>query len=101
MRVRHHTNDAGLAAIKASGEITVARGWGPTGTGIHVEIEPFGTARPGRGGPVDDMGCAGEGAYVEFDAPPGMVRYICGPRQTALIPADRPLRLDGLNPAFF
>jgi hypothetical protein len=100
MRVRHHTNDAGLAAIRASGEITLARGWGRVATGIHVEVEPFGTTRPGRGGPADDMGCAREGAFVEFDAPPDMVPYVCGPRHTAVIPADKPLRLDALNPVF-
>jgi len=46
------------------------------------------------------MGCAEEGAYVEFDAPPGLVSYVCGPRNTAIIPADKPLALHGLNPAF-
>lgn len=100
MRVRHHTNDAGLAAIRASGHITLARGWGQVAAGVHVEVEPFGTARPGRGGPADDMGCAAEGAYVEFDAPPRLFPYVCGPRRTAVIPADRPLSLLGLNPRF-
>ena len=99
-RVRHHTDDAGLEGIRQSGAINPARGWGRFATGIHVEVEPFGTLRPGRGGPKDEMGAAGQGAFVEFDAPSGMVGYTCGPRNTALIPSDSPLFLDDLNPVY-
>jgi hypothetical protein len=99
-RVRHHTTDAGLDGIRARGSIEAARGWGAIPTGVHVEVEPFGRARPGRGGPKAEMGCAGEGAYVEFDAPPNMVAYSCGPRNTAVIPTEGPLPLVGRGPVF-
>jgi hypothetical protein len=50
MRVRHHTDDAGLDQIKASGGIQPARGrlFVDKGRvveidqGVHVEVEPFG-----------------------------------------------------------
>lgn len=103
LRVRHHTNDVGLAGIKAMGSINTSRGWGAIEIGIHVEVEPFGTTRrskPGRPGPKDDLGCEGEGAFVEFDAPPGMARYSCGRRNSGIIPSDRPLLLSGLNPVY-
>ena len=99
-RVRHHTDDTRLAEIQASGAIQASRGWGPFATGVHVEVEPFGRARPGLGGPVTTLGAYLEGAYVEFDAPPGMVTYYCGPRNTAIIPTSEPYPLDGLNPVY-
>jgi hypothetical protein len=99
-RVRHYTDDAGLQSIRAKGAINLSRGSAAIATGIHVEIEPFRTERPGLGGPIRDMGAKGEEAYVEFDAPAGMVPYVCGPRNTALIPATAPLPLQGLNPVY-
>jgi hypothetical protein len=74
-------------------------------TGVHVEIEPFGTSRPFRAGqpnPKDELAIAEDGAYVEFDLPADkdLLRYACGPRKTALIATDSPLALDGLNPAY-
>jgi hypothetical protein len=111
-RVRHHTDDAGLRRIQAAGAINPARGWAgleagryvEVEAGVHVEVEPFGSARTGPGGPAAEMGCFGEGAYVEFDAPAGprMRRYTCGPRNTAIIPTpvDQPLSLAGLNAVY-
>ncbi len=46
------------------------------------------------------MGGYAEGAYVEFDAPPDMMPYVCGPRNTAIIPAGMPLSLHGRNPVY-
>lgn len=74
-------------------------------SGVHVEFEPFGTTRPGREGrpgPKDDLGAEGEEAYVEFDAPPDMVRYYCGPRNTAIVPLDFDscLSLEGRNAVY-
>jgi hypothetical protein len=44
----------------------------------------------------------GEGAFVEFDGPIGMIRTAIGARNTAMIPTtiDEPLSLVGLNPRF-
>ncbi len=101
-RVRHHTDDAGLEAIRRTQAILPARGVEEAEAGVHVEVEPFGTARPGLGGPRAEMGCLGEGAFVEFDAPPGMVPTRVGPRNTAIIPTavDQPLSLVGRNTRF-
>jgi hypothetical protein len=104
-RVRHHTNDEGLEGIIRRGGITASRGWLSIEVGVHVEVEPFGTTRifrEGKPGPKNDTGCAGEGAYVEFDDPGGMVFYSCGPRNTAIIPLElgQPLVLKDLNPEF-
>jgi hypothetical protein len=101
-RVRHHTDDAGLAGIRAAEAINPARGWDEIVTGVHVEVEPFGTTRTGRGGPKADTASKGEGAYVEFDAPGGLVPYYCGPRNTAIIPAaaEQSFSLKGLNPVY-
>ena len=67
-----------------------------------MEVEPFGTTRPGLGGPKTQMGSYGEEAFVEFDAPPGMVLTGVGPRHTAIIPTPdlEPFSLQGLNPRF-
>ena len=112
MRVRHHTDDAGLVQIKASGGIQPARGWVfvdkgrivEIEQGVHVEVEPFGSPKPGEHGPFADMACHAEGAYVEFDVPHGyeLVRYHCGPRNTALIATGvgESLRLADLHPRF-
>jgi hypothetical protein len=102
-RVRHHTNDFGLQGIRGKNAIDTSRGWGNIAVGVHVEVEPFGTTRPStpaRPGPKGDFGCEGEGAYVEFDAPPGIVCYSCGQRNSGFIPVSEPLSLVGLNPRF-
>src|SRR5262245_10100503 len=104
-RVRHHTNDAGLKEIRRKPALVPGRGWGIIEIGVHVEVEPFGTtrpSRPGRAGPKDDLGSNHEGAFVEFDAPPAMVRYVCGRRNTAVIPVSsgQVFSLQGLNPEF-
>ena len=102
-RVRHHTNDRGLNAIRYVNAITSGRGWGPVATGVHVEVEPFASARPSTTvGPKADLGCDKEGAFVEFDAPEEMLQYCCGPRNSAVIPVplDETLSLDGLNALF-
>ncbi len=71
--------------------------------GVHVEVEPFGSAKPGKTGPREETGAVKGGAFVEFDAPPGIVRTpMLGPRNTAIIPTpvDQPLSLTGLNPRY-
>lgn len=67
---------------------------------MHVEVEPFGTSRPGPDGPKAQLGSAVEGAFVEFDQPPGVMRTDVGPRQTGVIPVEQPLSLVGLNPQY-
>lgn len=101
-RARHHTNDAGLDGIRAKMALEPSRGSGGFAAGIHVEVEPFGTTRPGVDGPKAQLGSFGEGAYVEFDAPSGMILTSVGVRNTAMIPTgvDKPLSLVGLKPRF-
>jgi hypothetical protein len=104
-RVRHHTDDRGLDGIRADGAINPSRGWGDVPSGVHVELEPFGTTRPYRKGqpsPKGDLGLVQDGAYVEFDLPAHcQVRiYSCGARNTGLIPTDKPLTLHDLKPIF-
>jgi hypothetical protein len=102
-RVPHHTNDHGLEAIRTAYAIVSGRGWGTVETGVHVEVEPFGSARPSpQSGPKADLGCDREGAFVEFDGPEEMFFYFCGPRNTAVIPLspDQRLSLKDRNPVF-
>src|SRR5438876_5846146 len=104
-RVRHHTDDAGLREIRQAGGIKPSRGWFGADNGVHVEVEPFGSAkraRPGRSGPKNDLGCVGEGAYVEFDAPDSLIEYFCGPRQAGIIPVPlgEMLVLQALRPEY-
>lgn len=101
-RVRHHSDDAGWDGIWEGQVIFPSRGIEGIDAGVHVEVEPFGSTRPGLNGPRAEMGCFGEGAYVEFDAPASMVATNVGPRNTAIIPtrADLPLSLRGLNARF-
>jgi hypothetical protein len=101
-RVRHHTDDHGLMGIRAKNAIDPARGVGHIEAGVHVELEPFGSPLPGREGPKSQMGCDAESAYVEFVAPPEMVRTNIGVRNTAMIARriNEPLSLGGLNPRF-
>lgn|SRR5579883_850041 len=105
-RVRHHTDDQSLKKIKACGGIDSSRGWANVATGVNVEVEPFKTTRPstpGKPGPQADLACYGEGAYVEFDAPPDLViTHNVGPRNTGIIPvpAGQRLCITGLNPEY-
>jgi hypothetical protein len=48
------------------------------------------------------MGSRAEGAFVEFDAPEGMIPRKIGPRSTAIIPTPdyEPLSLRGRNARF-
>jgi len=103
MRVRHHTDDRGLEGIRSQGAIHVSRGWANTPTGVHVELGPFGSTRrsfQGGTGPINQMMCHAEGAYVEFDAPPSVILYSCGTRNTGIIPADDPFPIAELNPVY-
>lgn len=106
-RVRHHTSDANLDDIRASGAINPGRAWGSFPAAIHVEGEPFGTTRPFRRAgarcPKGELGIPEDGAFVEFDAPLGLRPAPgIGPRNTFIIPTapDQPLPLEGLNPLF-
>ena len=94
-RARHHTDNDGASAIERSQSIKPSRGEPP---GVDVEVEPFGSTRPGLGGPKADTGSAYEGAYVEFDLPENAIPTNVGPRNTARIPADGPLPIGRLNP---
>ncbi len=105
LRVRHHTNDEGLNGIIAGGGIRSSRGWGMVETGVHVEVEPFGSTRPwrpGNRGPKNELGSEADGAYVEFDAPPELICYSCGPRNSGIIPvpAGQLFSLQGRNLVF-
>jgi RHS repeat-associated protein len=100
VRVRHYTDIAGITGIRSDGAVRASstmRGAGTGRAGVHVEVEPFGPASSA----ADEMGAVKGGAYVEFDAPDGMIptRRI-GPRNTALIPTEAPLQLEGRNPVF-
>jgi hypothetical protein len=68
--------------------------------GVHVETEPFGSTRPGFGGPKSETGAVAEGAYVEFDLPASAQPTYIGPRKTAVIPTLTPLLLEPLHPQF-
>ncbi len=99
-RCRHHTDPKSIYQIKQTETINPARADPPVTQGVHVEIEPFGSTRPGVGGPKADTAAAGEGAYVEFDLPENAVPTKIGPRNTAVIPADGPLLIGDLNPTY-
>jgi hypothetical protein len=101
-RVRHHTDDEGLEGIRAAMAINPSRGSAGAEAGVHVELEPYGSPRPGREGPRETMGCVRDGAFVEFDAPLGMLRTYVGIRNTAIIPTpiDEPFALKGRNVQF-
>jgi hypothetical protein len=86
-----------LAGIKNDNAINPGRGEPP---GVHVETEPFGPTKPGLEGPKAETGAKVDGAYVEFDLPPNAQKTNIGPRNTAVVPTDKPLPLDGLNPKF-
>src|SRR5260370_37048269 len=101
-RVRHHTNDAGLAGIMADSAIDFGRGLTDNQFGVHVEVQPFATTRPFRKGhssPQADLGIVEDGAYVEVDMPADrpIVTCWCGPRDTAIIITKVPWFLSGCN----
>jgi hypothetical protein len=66
--------------------ILPARGVVDAEAGVHAEVEPFASAKPGLGGPKAELGCAAEGAYVEFDGPAGLIPTRICPRNSAMIP---------------
>jgi len=96
---RHHTDRKGLHAIQRDNAIKPARG---EPAGVHVEVEPFGTARPfpEHDGPARQTGAKAGEAYVEFDLPDNAVRTVVGPRHTAVIPTEHPLPLEGRHAVF-
>jgi hypothetical protein len=96
MRGRHYTSREGLKGIRRTLTIFPARAADVGGEGVHVERQPFGSARGGAA----ETGAFGSGAYIEFDEPPGALRTTVGPRNTAVIPTRIPLGLGGLNPEF-
>ena len=69
-----------------------------------MEVEPFGSARPfpAHESPAAQMGAKGSGAYVEFDVPGNAIPtpWVSQTRNTAVIPAEMPLSLEGLHPRF-
>lgn len=88
-----------------SGAIRLSRGWGLAETGVHIELAPFGTTRPGSNvypSPKRDLAIQEGGAFIEFDLPANLeiLEYSCGPRRTALIITVEPLLLAALNPVF-
>ena len=93
-RVRHHTSPAGKNGIKKDGAINPSRA--EQGTGVHVEVEPFGLAKKAP----DQTGAFGKGSYVEFDAPSNIIKTNVGPRNTGVIPTNKPLSIDKLNPKY-
>lgn len=105
-RVRHHTSDGGLAGIRRDMAIRTSRGWMNIEAGVHVELEPFGSTKPSRknepGGPSNELRAAGDGAYVEFDAPDSLIDYYCGPRLSGIIPiaVGEMLAIADLHPEF-
>lgn len=98
-RCRHHTDPKGLDGIKKDNAIDPARG---EPVGVHVEVEPFGSARPYPRyfGPAAQTGAKGGSAYVEFDLPRNAIPTRVGARNTAVIPTDQPLSLAGRHPVF-
>lgn len=94
VRVRHHTTPKGLKGIKQDGAINPGRG---NPIGVHVEVAPFGPAKTASA----ETGAFGKGAFVEFDAHvANLVKTYVGPRNTAVIPTDKPLAIKDLNTTF-
>jgi hypothetical protein len=105
LRVRHHTGDENLEHIREIGVLKVSRGWGDVPSGIHVEVQPYGTTRPYRAGkpsPKGELSLMEDGAFVEFDIPADLPLrpYKYSVRNTAIIVTDQPLPLGGLQPVF-
>jgi hypothetical protein len=96
-RARHHTDSEGLNGIQHDRAINPSRG---EPSGVDVEIQPFGSPKPGPGGPAAETGAAMEGAFVEIDLPSNAIPTSVGPRNTARIPTSGPLPIAGLNPQF-
>jgi hypothetical protein len=86
-----------MRAIQKEGTIHPSRG---EPLGVDVETEPFGSTKPGLGGPAAETGADRDGAYVEIDLPDNAIVTNVGPRNTARIPAQDPLPIGGLNPQF-
>jgi hypothetical protein len=86
-----------MRRIQRGGVINPSRG---EPAGVDVETEPFGTTKPGLGGPKAETGAAKEGAYVEIDLPANAIPTNVGPRNTARIPTSGPLPIVGLNPKY-
>ncbi len=94
VRVRHYTSSAGARGIKKDGAINPGRG---DPAGVHVEIAPFGRSKTATG----ETGAFGKGRFVEFDVPRSSIQPTkVGPRNTGVIPTNRPLDIRGANPRF-
>jgi uncharacterized protein RhaS with RHS repeats len=93
-RVRHHTSVENLRKIRESQEIWPARG---DPIGVHVETQPFGPVSSAS----SDVGAFGRGAYIEFDRPQTIVPTYIGPRNTGVIPTQKPFIIDNLNPVYW
>jgi len=104
-RVRHYTSRAGLEGIRNDGAINASRAFGPgRPLGVDVETQPFGPEADnifGQGGPRARMGALSDEAFVEFDAPEGMISTpYTGAPNTARIVSDGPFDISGLNPTY-
>jgi hypothetical protein len=103
-RCRHHTDNTGLASIKHDMAINPGRAQCPGGSGVNVEIEPFGPTRPGLNSAAREVGAAKPKgtAYVEFDLPGDAVPdpIPVGPRNTASLPTQKPLSIKDFHPRF-
>jgi RHS repeat-associated protein len=100
LRARHFTSPEILSRIHADMALNPSsefRGAGTGLMGVHVEVAPFGPA----GTAPQELGAVLGGAYVEFNAPPNLIitRGV-GPRNTAIIPTEKPLPLNNLQPTF-
>jgi hypothetical protein len=68
-----------------------------TNFGVHVEVNPVGLIKSA----LKDVGATYGGAYVDFQVPcTSLVPTHVGPRQTAVIPTNSPLPLQGTNAKF-
>lgn len=90
-RVRHHTSVEAAKRIKESGLINPSRGGG-----VHVETMPFGSTKSASA----ETGAFGKGAYVEFDTPTIIKPTNVGPRNTGVIPTNKPLSIIKANPKY-
>ena len=92
VRVRHHTSPEGARGIEKDGAINPGRG---DPVGVHVETAPFGPSKSASA----ETGAFGRGRFVEFDVPRSSIQPTkVGPRNTGVIPTDKPLDVKSANP---
>jgi hypothetical protein len=108
-RCRHYTTQEGLEGIKRDKVIKPSRG--EPGTGVDVEVEPFGSASPipAHRSPGAEVGAGTQlstslaSRYIEFDLPEGSIPtpWVSETRNTARIPTGLAgLPIKDLNPRF-